>query len=160
MSDVIVDIETDDLDATVIHVACTRVVGTEDRRTFTAENMAELPDYLRSFDWMYGHNAVNFDIPVINRLLDADLDLAKVRDTMLISQLLWPDRPGGHSLRAWGDRLEDAKIDFHDWSLGATAEMIEYCRQDVDLTHRVLKQLQARKLTLKVVKAMQIKTLS
>ena len=88
MSDIIVDIETDDLDATVIHVACTRVVGTEDRRTFTAENMAELPDYLRSFDWMYGHNAVNFDIPVINRLLDANLDIAKVRDTMLISQLL------------------------------------------------------------------------
>ena len=142
MTDIIVDIETDDLDATVIHVACTRVVGTEERRTFTAENMAELPDYLRSFDWMYGHNAVNFDIPVINRLLDADLDIAKVRDTMLISQLLWPDRPGGHSLRAWGERLEDAKIDFHDWSLGATAEMIEYCRQDVDLTHRVLKHLQ------------------
>ena len=144
MTDVIVDIETDDLDATVIHVACTRVVDTEDRRTFTSENMAELPDYLRSFDWMYGHNAVNFDIPVINRLLDADLDIAKVRDTMLISQLLWPDRPGGHSLRAWGERLEDAKIDFHDWSLGATAEMIEYCRQDVDLTHRVLKHLQGK----------------
>jgi DNA polymerase I len=144
MTDIIVDIETDDLDATVIHVACTRVVDTEDRRTFTSENMAELPDYLRSFDWMYGHNAVNFDIPVINRLLDADLDIAKVRDTMLISQLLWPDRPGGHSLRAWGERLEDAKIDFHDWSLGATAEMIEYCRQDVDLTHRVLKHLQGK----------------
>ena len=148
MTDVIVDIETDDLDATVIHVACTRVVGTEDRRTFTSENMSELPDYLRQFDWMYGHNAVNFDIPVINRLLcgpggAADLDLSKVRDTMLISQLLWPDRPGGHSLRAWGLRLEDAKIDFHDWSLGATAEMIEYCRQDVDLTHKVLQHLQA-----------------
>mgnify|MGYP000037455328 CR=1 FL=1 len=40
MPDVIVDIETDDLDATVIHVACTRVVGTEDRRTFTSENMS------------------------------------------------------------------------------------------------------------------------
>jgi len=147
MPDVIVDIETDDLDATVIHVACTRVVNTEDRRTFTAENMSELPDYLRGFNRIYGHNAVNFDIPVINRLLcgpggAADLDLGIVRDTMLLSQLFWPDRPGGHSLRAWGVRLNNAKIDFHDWSLGATEEMIEYCRQDVDLTHAVLKHLQ------------------
>jgi DNA polymerase I len=62
---------------------------------------------------------------------------------MLISQLLWPDRPGGHSLRAWGERVGSSKIDFHDWSLGESAEMVEYCRQDVRLTGLVLRELQA-----------------
>ena len=142
MTDIIVDIETDDLDATVIHVACTRVVGTEDRRTFSGDGLSELPDYLRSFDWMYGHNAVSFDIPVINRLLNADLDIGKVRDTMLLSQLLWPDRQGGHSLRSWGERFGDAKIDFHDFGGGLSEDMITYCIKDVDLTHRLLMYLQ------------------
>jgi len=143
MTDIIVDIETDDLDATVIHVAVTQEIESGDQTVFTGENMRDLPAVLRSARTIYGHNAVAFDIPVINRLLGAGIDTAKVRDTMLISQLLWPDRPGGHSLRAWGERLGSAKIDFHDWSLGESAEMIEYCGQDVSLTGLVLRELQA-----------------
>ena len=142
-SDVIVDIETDDLAATIIHVAVVQNTKTGEQTVFTGENMADLPDVLRSARTIYGHNAVAFDIPVINRLLGAGIDTAKVRDTMLISQLLWPDRPGGHSLRAWGERIGSSKIDFHDWSLGESAEMVEYCRQDVRLTGLVLRELQA-----------------
>jgi len=142
-SDVIVDIETDDLAATIIHVAVVQNIKTGDQTVFTGANMADLPAVLRSARTIYGHNAVAFDIPVINRLLGAGIDTAKVRDTMLISQLLWPDRPGGHSLRAWGERVGSSKIDFHDWSLGESAEMIEYCRQDVRLTGLVLRDLQA-----------------
>ena len=142
-SDVIVDIETDDLAATIIHVAVVQNTKTGEQTVFTGENMADLPDVLRSARTIYGHNAVAFDIPVINRLLCGGIDTDKVRDTMLISQLLWPDRPGGHSLRAWGERVGSSKIDFHDWSLGESAEMVEYCRQDVRLTGLVLRELQA-----------------
>ena len=142
-SDVIVDIETDDLAATIIHVAVVQNIKTGEQTVFTGENMADLPDVLRSARTIYGHNAVAFDIPVINRLLCGGIDTDKVRDTMLISQLLWPDRPGGHSLRAWGERVGSSKIDFHDWSLGESAEMVEYCRQDVRLTGLVLRELQA-----------------
>jgi DNA polymerase I len=142
-SDVIVDIETDDLAATIIHVAVVQNIKTGEQTVFTGANMTDLPAVLQSARTIYGHNAVAFDIPVINRLLGAGIDTAKVRDTMLISQLLWPDRPGGHSLRAWGERVGSSKIDFHDWSLGESAEMVEYCRQDVRLTGLVLRELQA-----------------
>jgi hypothetical protein len=68
-SDVIVDIETDDLAATIIHVAVVQNIKTGEQTVFTGENMADLPDVLRSARTIYGHNAVAFDIPVINRLL-------------------------------------------------------------------------------------------
>ena len=138
-SNVIVDIETDDLDATVIHVVCTRVIGTEDRRVFTSSPtsghpLSDLGAYLSEFNTLVGHNIIGFDVPVLNRLLGLGLDPDKTRDTMLLSQLLWPDRPDGHSLKAWGQRLKFSKIDFHDFS-GLTDDMITYCQRDVDLTH-------------------------
>jgi DNA polymerase-1 len=141
MTDVIVDIETDALDATVIHVACTRVVDTDERRTFIGDGLDHLPGYLSGYDRVIGHNALSFDIPIINRLLGGpDIPDEVVMDTLLLSQLLWPDRPGGHSLKAWGLRLKNSKIEFDDWSVPGP-EMTAYCRQDVDLTHDVLTRI-------------------
>jgi hypothetical protein len=54
MTDIIVDIETDDLDATVIYVVCTRVIGTEDRRVFTSSPTSGHPRYSVSFSGLIG----------------------------------------------------------------------------------------------------------
>ena len=47
-----------------------------------------------------------------------------------------PQLEGGHSLKAWGRRLSNNKIefDFKDFDNGLTQEMQEYCIQDVKLT--------------------------
>ena len=52
-----------------------------------------------------------------------------------------PAREGGHSLKSWGERLGSAKIEFEDFSK-YTAEMLEYCKQDVKLCSQVYNYLQ------------------
>jgi DNA polymerase I len=63
-----------------------------------------------------------------------------------MSRLWNPQLDGGHSLRAWGERLGDYKDDFTDFDSGLSDEMISYCRQDVAVTvklyHRLTRELQ------------------
>ena len=86
------------------------------------------------------HNGVSFDAPVLKRLLGVEIPLAKIRDTLIMSQLANPMRDGGHSLDAWGKTLGFGKLDFHDFS-GYTDKMLTYCVRDVELTAKVYKAL-------------------
>jgi DNA polymerase I-like protein with 3'-5' exonuclease and polymerase domains len=63
---------------------------------------------------------------------------------LVLSRLLNPVIEGGHSLRAWGNRLGDQKIEFNfeDFDHGLTPEMQEYCVQDVKLTRTLFLHLQ------------------
>lgn len=64
-----------------------------------------------------------------------------MEDTLIMSRLLNPVVEGGHSLRAWGKRFGDEKIDFTDYDGGYSEEMVQYCKQDVALTVRLYKHL-------------------
>lgn len=66
----------------------------------------------------------------------------KIIDLFVLSQFLEPDRPR-HNLASYGEQLNNSKIDFHDFSK-YTEEMLQYCRQDVDLTLHVYKTLGAK----------------
>lgn len=96
---------------------------------------------LEEADELIGHNIIEFDLPI----LEAKLGLrrpGKITDTLVLSRLLYPDRPGGHSLRAWGERLNEPKLEspeFHEFS----QEMLEYCRGDVRVNARVYQQLRS-----------------
>ena len=52
---------------------------------------------------------------------------------------------GGHSLKNWGVKLHNKKIDFdfEDFDNGLSDEMLEYCKQDVALTCEVYRTLMA-----------------
>ena len=54
-----------------------------------------------------------------------------------------PQLEGGHSLKAWGQRLGDQKIEFNyeDFDSGLTQEMQDYCIQDVKLTRTLYRHL-------------------
>ena len=103
---------------------------------------------------LIGHNIVNFDLPLIEKLYpDFKFDIKNVRDTLLYSRLLYPnlaDRDlaliqkgtlprrlrGSHGLEAWGYRLVIYKgefgktTDWQEWS----PDMQDYCVQDVEVT--------------------------
>lgn len=124
-------------------------LATEDGEPEILETEEAL-DRLAKADVLVGHNIQNFDIPAIQRLYPDWKPEGVVRDTLVMSRMLWPDikvedfqspefpkqLAGRHSLKAWGVRLGLLKGDFgetNDWET-FTPEMAEYCKQDVRVT--------------------------
>jgi len=134
---VILDIETDAIDATVIH--CVVTLADKDMRVWT--KAAGLQRYLDKFQEVVAHNGLSFDFPVLASLWGVRLRFDQMVDTLVLSMLDKPDREKGHSLKSWGVRLGEAKQEFDEDFSRYTPKMLEYCKQDVvvcDKVYRVL----------------------
>ena len=131
-----VDIETDGLDAKEIYCVVARDLDEKRTYTFTPKTIENCKQLLESADILVFHNGVSFDAPVLKRLLNINIPLDKIRDTLILSQMANPVREGGHSLEAWGKSLGYNKIEFDDWS-EYSEEMLKYCIRDVEITERV-----------------------
>lgn len=110
-------------------------------------NAFALKEYLGSFDEVIAHNGIGFDVPTLNKLWGCDVLPERTVDTLIMSQLLEPSRPQGHSLAAWGEALGYPKMDYKGrWEeeMGRKEEYSgecydnpiewlnkEYCKQDV-----------------------------
>ena len=137
----VVDIEADSLNPTKVHCVVAKDVDTGKVYPFP-------PDLLHGFrDWSLGvkqfimHNGISFDAPVLNRLLGTNIKPHQIVDTLILSQLLNPMRDNGHSLEAWGNRLAMPKGDVDTFEV-YTPDMLEYCKQDVHITHKLFEVLQ------------------
>ena len=137
----VVDIETDSLNPTKVHCVVAKDVDTGQVYPFT-------PDVLHGFrDWSHGvdkfimHNGLSFDAPILNKLLNTNIKSSQVIDTLILSQLFNPTRDNGHSLEAWGNRLAMPKGDVDSFEV-YTPDMLEYCKQDVHITHKLFHVLQ------------------
>jgi DNA polymerase I len=141
----IMDIETDALDATRIWVICTEDYNTGEKQQFLntdtiPEERERFLDYLNGYDKFVFHNGIGFDAPVINKLLGTEvIPLECVADTLILSRLFDYGVQGGHSLKAWGLRLGNFKLDFNDFTM-LTEEMVKYCHQDVTVTRMLFKK--------------------
>ena len=101
---------------------------------------AEAIKWYEAADLIVGHNFVQFDAPMLNKLLKPGLiDPRKVVDTVIISRLVDYNIaiPKGaqypHSLKAWGIRLNKHKGDFNDFSK-FSIDMVDYWYQDIEVT--------------------------
>ena len=137
----IVDIETDALDATLIHCIVARNYSDGKEKVWVGDECKEFASWSKRIDKFIMHNGVSFDAPILNRLTGSNIKVNQVRDTLIESQLYNPIRDGGHSLASWGERLRFPKGDFNTFDM-YTPEMLEYCRQDVRLTHKVAQELE------------------
>lgn len=160
----IFDIECDGFleDVTKIHCLVIKNTETGTTRSFlpdqTSETLKQGLAFLQEADCIIGHNVIKFDIPVIQKLFPwFTVDQSRVLDTLVLSRLIYSDlrdRDGAyietgrlpsklwasHSLKAWGYRLGMLKGEYGEqenaWET-FTPEMLEYCIQDVHITHEL-----------------------
>ena len=145
MSTAFFDIETDGLQATRVHCICAMLDNDESTiyNFIGGEANGLFRKWLASedVDTLVGHNIINFDVPILRRLTGMDWDF-NLRDTLVLSRLHNPSLDGGHSLRAWGERLHNIKGDYQGGWEEYNQEMLEYCQQDVRVTKTLYKHLE------------------
>lgn len=134
----ILDIETNTKHDTIWCCVTQRLDTNAVQVHTSAQTLRPLIQYA---DTIVGHNIIGFDGPVLRTVWDVAMPVKKIQDTLVMSRLLNPVIEGGHSLRAWGQRLGNYKDDFSDYDGGLSDEMIGYCKQDVAVTAQLYKQL-------------------
>jgi DNA polymerase I len=133
-----IDIETDDVNATIIWCLCAVKADTnEEVRLRTPETIRSWIDERKSEGCRFiGHNIIGFDAYQLNRLLGCKLTIADLIDTMVSSMVFSPSIADGHSLHAWGVRLRFPKTEWNDFSKWSK-EQEDYCLNDAKLCLRV-----------------------
>lgn len=136
-----VDVEADGLLDTATRIHCIAIQTSESKGPvlYGPDALTPALQVLSSCRKLIGHNLIAFDLPILHKVLNFKFR-GEVCDTLLMSQLLLPDRPGGHSLEAWGGRLGVRKTDYLGWCAENgvnnpyaqySQAMGEYCQQDV-----------------------------
>ena len=161
----IFDIETDGLytEATKIHCISVKVDDTP-TQMFASKPLSNIEGtieeglkLLSECDLIIGHNVINFDIPTIKKIYPK-WNHKECLDTLILSRLVYPNimlqdanrktipprLKGSHSLKAWGYRLRKLKGEFggeeEQWAV-LTNAMVEYCRQDAEVTYALYEKL-------------------
>jgi len=135
-----IDIETDSLDAKVIWMMSWENIKTREKgRCIGHEEITrwflEAPTAI-----FVGHNALRFDIRIVNQLLGLRIPTRRLADTLILSMLYSPNLDGGHSLAAWAERIGMKKGDHNDFT-HLSDEMIKYCDQDVNITAELFRKI-------------------
>jgi DNA polymerase I-like protein with 3'-5' exonuclease and polymerase domains len=158
------DIETNGLLDTVDKAHCI-VAGNldnDDVHQFGPDQIPAALDHLKRADYLIGHNALSFDLPVLKKLYGwTPAEHTIVVDTRVCAQTILPNLSdiddqvqamkgpalgelrGSYSLKAWGSRLDMPKVgtDIEDWSV-YTPEMLARCDSDAKLTKLLFHFLQ------------------
>jgi hypothetical protein len=157
----IFDIETDGLLHDVTQIHCIVIHDTESKSTHTYNDQGTTDPIVRGINYLaqapmiVGHNVINYDIPVIQKLYAFFEPEGEIIDTLVLSRLYHPDMMeldkkhnwrnmplqlyGRHSLESYGYRLGEYKgaygktSDWKEWS----EEMQDYCIQDVKVTTKL-----------------------
>ena len=137
---VVLDIETDQIDASVVNCIVAKNIDTNLVTVFDPDNMHVFKNWSKNIEQYIMHNGLSFDAPVLNRLLGTSIKPSQVLDTLILSQLFNPMREGGNGLKAWGDRFKFPKGSIENFSK-YTDELKKYCIQDVEITHKLYEYL-------------------
>lgn len=131
---IVMDIETDGLLENVSKIHCLSYLNIDiqdcDIITLTDYNqMREL--LLQDNLEICGHNIVRYDIPVLEKILNINID-SRLIDTLALSWYLYPMRPK-HGLEQWGDSLGVKKPIILDWTNLKIEDYLHRCESDVEI---------------------------
>ena len=154
----IFDIETNGLYDQATKTFCIVIYDVTRAETFAygPDRIDDAIAYLATADVLIGHNIIFYDLPVLQKL-HSFVAKARIIDTLICTRIIWPKEKlydldieqypnvpvkirGNASLKAWGWRLADNKIDFKDFS-EYSVEMLMYCKQDVQVTLKLYKHI-------------------
>jgi DNA polymerase I-like protein with 3'-5' exonuclease and polymerase domains len=155
------DLETDGLydEVTTIHCLVLHDLNRDQTFTYGPDSIAAGLEHLATAHVLIGQNILFYDIPVIRKLYPFyTFAAARIIDTLITTRLIWPKEKlydmdteqytqvppklrGSASLKAWGYRLSDYKIDFKDFK-EYSEEMLAYCIQDVNVTTQLFEHTQ------------------
>lgn len=174
MTSLIFDLETNGLLDTVTKVHCLVTLDEKGTLISYADQSGYRPiseglAQLAAADLLIGHNILSYDVPVLQKVYPTWKTLAKIRDTLIMAKLAWPEirnsdfaahaagklpanMIGRYSLEAFGHRLGlhkgDYSADMEARGLDPWAswnqEMQEYCELDVRVTALLWERLQKR----------------
>jgi DNA polymerase I-like protein with 3'-5' exonuclease and polymerase domains len=137
-----------------VHCIVLKDIDTGEILTPSNEDAIKL---LEDAELIIGHNIIKFDIPVLEKLYSATFK-GKIFDTLVGTRLVYADIKesdfskkdfpkdciGRHSLKAWGNRIGEYKEQIQtDWQT-FTPEMLEYCKQDTEVTYKLYKVLEEK----------------
>lgn len=144
---IVLDSETDGfLDVvTKLHV----VAWTEDGETFHHTNdQAKIREILSQEDTRFVcHNAIRYDLPVFNKLLNTKLDYLNFIDSLALSWYLNFDR-SAHGLEGYGVDYGVPKPKVDNWSSLTYDEYAHRCVEDVKINWRLWKELEGKLIKL------------
>ncbi len=178
MKRLVFDLETNNLLPKVSRIHCIGItdLDTDESFVFNDEitpsmydeqkhfNIQDGLDMLDKADVIIGHNIINYDLPVLEKLRGWT-PTAYVQDTLVMSRLIHADirdedfarrakgdgdfptkMIGSHSLKAWGYRLGTLKgtfIEQHGFDVWSP-EMQEYCIKDTKITAELFRRFDAK----------------
>ena len=147
---VILDIEANALLPEVTKIWCVvaQDFHTKEVFTFVQEEVytPEFRKFLDGLELLIGHHVVGYDCRVFEKLLNCSFPSERIRDTLVMSRLTDPMREGGHSLEAWSKRFGLHKPEIKDFSV-YTPEMLERCKADVEINHKLYRYLLQKEIT-------------
>lgn len=161
---IVFDIETNGLldELTTIHCIAWKDTDTGDVVSHGPDSILVGLNALARKPAIGGHNVIDFDIPAIQKVYPSWKPGGVVRDTLVMSRLIYADLRdrdftlasrdeefprrfiGSHSLKAWGYRLDNLKDDYDGGWETWSQEMHDYCIQDVQVTAHLWDKLTSK----------------
>lgn len=161
MTAIIYDVECDGLldAATRVHCVLMKRHRADSGGIFVAEDHLDAAENWRKltglFNWkvrpfsrlkisgqqLVAHNQIGYDLPVLKKLLNLDLQATnEIIDTLVMSRYIDPDRPS-HGLKVWGERFGIDKVAVESWSEGSIELYLDRCYYDVVINEAVYNAL-------------------
>lgn len=132
---IVFDIETDGLNANLIH--CLSYL--ENGKMTTLFQYEDMISFLKKDDiTLVGHNIIRYDIPTLERLLKIKIKCNLI-DTLALSWYLYPNKRL-HGLESWGKLLGKEKVGISDWSQDSENYQ-ERCETDVEINSMLFNYL-------------------